>query len=161
MPSENLFPNPSFCFISRSCSAINTSHDADKSYFITTKHRALNGLGQRMTPGPTRNGDGEEDLVVTLILVVKPRSVIEACYLDVTDGQAKGEEPLDLFSDIKAVKPHPDPSEWDPSRSYPFPLAGDSAHLCSQVSSFFFLTSRQRQFRSAIFSEVPRSSFDA
>ncbi|CAM9319680.1 unnamed protein product, partial [Sphacelaria rigidula] len=39
---------------------------------------------------------------------------------------------MDLFSDVKSVKAHPDPSAWESSRSYPFPLGGDAPRLCSQ-----------------------------
>lgn len=115
------------------CSAINTGYDTDKSFFITTKHRALDGQCRPLATGLTRDSQGQEESVVTLVLVVKPRGVIEACYLDVSEGQAGGEEPLDLFSDIKNVEPHPDPSAWDSSRAYPFPLGGNSPRLCSQV----------------------------
>ncbi|CAM9770830.1 unnamed protein product, partial [Ascophyllum nodosum] len=82
--------------------------------------------------GETRDSEGREQRVVTLVLVVKPRGVIEACYLEVSTAQACGEEPLDLFSDIKFVQPHPDPSAWKPARSYPFPLGGGDPRLCSQ-----------------------------
>lgn len=116
-------------------SAINTGHDTDKSFFITTKHAALDGEGQPMAMGLSRDSEGREGKVLTLVLVVKPRSVIEACYLDVTEGQACGEEELDLFSDIKSVESHPNPSAWEPARAYPFPLGGDSgsSFLCSQA----------------------------
>lgn len=116
-------------------SAINTDHHADKSFFITTKHGALDGQRRPMAKGTTRSSEGREESVVTLVLVVKPRSVIEACFLEVSDAQACGEESLDLFSDIKSVKPHPDPSAWDSTRAYPFPLGGSSPRLCSQVIS--------------------------
>lgn len=86
-----------------------------------------------MATGLTRNSEGQEERVTTLVLVVKPRAVIEACYLDVSEGQACGEEELDLFSDIKSVNPHPNPSEWESARAYPFPLAGHGPYLCSQV----------------------------
>lgn len=86
-----------------------------------------------MATGLTRDSEGHEENVVTLVLVVRPRGVIEACYLEVSEAQACGEEHLDLFSDIKSVNPHPDPCAWEPSRAYPFPLGGDSSRLCSQV----------------------------
>lgn len=86
-----------------------------------------------MAAGLTRNSEGLEDLVTTLVLVVKPRGVIEACYLDVTEGQACGVEAIDLFSDIKNVKQHPNPAAWESSRAYPFPLGGNAPFLCSQV----------------------------
>lgn len=87
-----------------------------------------------MATGLTRDSEGREDHVLTLVLVVKPRAVIEACYLDVSEGQACGEEELDLFSDIKSVSPHPNPAAWEAARAYPFPLGGDSPFLCSQVN---------------------------
>lgn len=92
-----------------------------------------------MATGRTRDSEGREEDVLTLVLVVKPREVIEACYLDVTEGQACGEEELDLFSDIKSVKTHPNPSAWESARAYPFPLGGDSAFLCSQARLRAFL----------------------
>ncbi|CAM9665567.1 unnamed protein product [Scytosiphon promiscuus] len=116
----------------RSLSAINTEYDTDKSFFITTKHAAFDGERRKMAAGPTRTSEGREERVTTLVLVVKPRAVIEACYLDVTEGQACGEEELDLFSDIKNVKPHPKPSAWESKHAYPFPLGGDGPYLCSQ-----------------------------
>ncbi|CAN0227074.1 unnamed protein product, partial [Ectocarpus fasciculatus] len=116
----------------RSLSVINTGYDTDKSFFITTKHAAFDGQRRPMAAGLTRNSKGQEDLVTTLVLVVKPRGVIEACYLDVTEGQACGEEAIDLFSDIKNVKQHPNPSAWESSRSYPFPLGRSAPFLCSQ-----------------------------
>lgn len=105
----------------------------DKSFFITTKHAAVDGQGRLMATGLTRDSEGREENVLTLVLVVKPRAVIEACYLDVSEGQACGEEELDLFSDIKSVSPHPNPAAWESARAYPFPLGGDSPFLCSQV----------------------------
>ncbi|CAM9163485.1 unnamed protein product [Hapterophycus canaliculatus] len=116
----------------RSLSAINTEYDTDKSFFITTRHAACDGKQRMMATGPTRNSEGREERVTTLVLVVKPRSVIEACYLDVSEGQACGEEELDLFSDIKNVNPHPNPSAWESTRAYPFPLGGSGPYLCSQ-----------------------------
>lgn len=116
-------------------SVVNKAYDVDKSFFITTTHRALDGRRRRMTTGLTRDNEGKEESVVTLVLVVKPRGVIEACYLEISEGQACGEESLDLFSDIKSVKPHPDPSAWESSRAYTFPLGGNSPRLCSQVRS--------------------------
>ncbi|CAN0115950.1 unnamed protein product [Ectocarpus sp. 8 AP-2014] len=116
----------------RSLSVINTGYDTDKSFFITTKHAAFDGQRRPMAAGLTRNSEGLEDLVTTLVLVVKPRGVIEACYLDVTEGQACGEEAIDLFSDIKNVKQHPNPTAWESSRAYPFPLGGNAPFLCSQ-----------------------------
>lgn len=114
-------------------SVINTGYEMDKSFFITTKHKAFDGQRQPMATGPTRDSKGKEETVVTLVIVVKPRGVIEACYLDISDAQACGKQQLDLFSDIKSVQPHPDPSAWETSRAYPFPLGGNSPRLCSQV----------------------------
>lgn len=114
-------------------SVVNKGYDVEKSFFITTTHRALDGRRRRLATGLTRDSEGQEESAVTLILVVKPRGVIEACYLEISEGQACGEETLNLFSDIKSVKPHPDPSAWESSRAYPFPLGGNSPRLCSQV----------------------------
>lgn len=116
-----------------SYSVVNKGYEVDKSFFITTTHRALDGRRRRLATGLTRDSEGREASVATLVLVVKPRGVIEACYLEISEGQACGEETLDLFSDIKNVKPHPDPSTWESSRAYPFPLGGNSPRLCSQV----------------------------
>lgn len=122
------FPTPVMSY-----SVVNKGYDVDKSFFITTTHKALDGRRRPLTTGPTRDSEGREESAVTLVLVVKPRGVIEACYLEISEGQACGEEKLDLLSDIKSVKPHPDPSAWDSSRVYPFPLGGNSPRLCSQV----------------------------
>lgn len=122
-------PFPNIVFYS----VFNKGYDVDKSFFITTTHKALDGRRRPLTTGPTRDSEGQEESAVTLVLVVKPRGVIEACYLEISEGQACGEETLDLFSDIKSVIPHPDPSAWEASRAYPFPLGGNSPRLCSQV----------------------------
>ena len=122
------FPTPVIFY-----SVVNKGYDVDKSFFITTTHRALDGRRRRMATGLTRDSEGLEESAITLVLVVKPREVIEACYLEISEEQACGKEKFDLFSDIKSVKPHPDPSAWESSRVYPFPLGGNSPRLCSQV----------------------------
>lgn len=67
-------------------SVINTDPETDKSFFITTSHGARDGREQPLAAGRTRASDGQEELVITLVLVAKPRTVIEACYLEVSDG---------------------------------------------------------------------------
>ncbi|CAM9221204.1 unnamed protein product, partial [Laminaria digitata] len=129
---EELVPDMIIDPDTRSLSVVNKAYDVDKSFFITTTHRALDGRRRRMTTGLTRDNEGKEESAVTLVLVVKSRGVIEACYLEISEGQACGEESLDLFSDVKSVKPHPDPSAWESSRAYTFPLGGNSPRLCSQ-----------------------------
>ncbi|CAM9611397.1 unnamed protein product [Choristocarpus tenellus] len=113
-------------------SVINTHAEAEKSFFITTSHRVLNASNQPMATGVWRDEGGKEKQVVTLVLVTRPRQVLDVCYLDLSDAQANGEEPLDLYSDIKTLFPHPDPHTWIPSRAYNFPLGGDVPRLCSQ-----------------------------
>ncbi|CAM9668353.1 unnamed protein product [Discosporangium mesarthrocarpum] len=117
---------------SRMLSVINADDSVDKSFFITTSHRALDASHKPLASGVARGVDRQEKEVVTFVLVAAPQQVLDVCYLELGDAQANGEEPVDLYSDIKAVHPHPEPDTWVPSRAYPFPLGGDTPRLCSQ-----------------------------
>ena len=128
-------------------SVVNTSRTLDKAFFITIYHPAVNGLEEDMAFGTQRAGDGHEAPCITLVLVVRPRQIMDVCWLELPKGKkgkAKGKKKgkggagpgpqPQLRSIVNDVLPHPDPRGLDEGLVLPFPLGGPGPFLCSQAA---------------------------
>ena len=128
-------------------SVVNTSRTLDKAFFITIYHPAVNGLEEDMAFGTQRAGDGHEAPCITLVLVVRPRQIMDVCWLELPKakkGKAKGKKKgkggagpgpqPQLRSIVNDVLPHPDPQGLDEGLVLPFPLGGPGPFLCSQAA---------------------------
>ena len=111
-------------------SVINAS-GVTRSYFVTAGHKAVDRDGRALSMGTTRDAKGTVTECITFVVVAAPRQVVDLCYLKLS-RQAMKRRRVDVASDIKDVRPHPDPDGFDPARTYAFPLGGPGPFLCTQ-----------------------------
>lgn len=119
-------------------SVYNTSKTITKTFYISLLAPltpAVDSNGEALTMSVARTPEGQEvENCCTLICVVGPRRVIDLCFLASTSGLSaksalrhsvkRGSTVVwpPLYSDVKALKPHPDPASFDESHVYRFPL---------------------------------------
>ena len=117
--------------------AINSSHRF-KSYFISFPYLAIGKNNQKLKMGETTTKEGEKISVTTLIVVLKPRQIMDLCFVHTNNQET---EQIDLFSDIKELPEGWSFNEIDKSIKdkdikiigpYGFPIGGNIEVLCSQ-----------------------------
>jgi hypothetical protein len=119
-------------------SVYNTSKTLTKTFYISLLAPltpAVDAHGEEFTMSSTRTPDGDEvENCLTFIIVVGPRRVVDLCYLASTSGLSaksalrhsvkRGSKVVwpPLYSDVKVLKPHPNPAYFDDANVYRFPL---------------------------------------
>eukprot|EP00949_MAST-11_sp_MAST-11-sp1_P002021 g2021.t1 len=96
---ENEVPDISVDPETHMLSVINKSHSVRRSFFISTRNPVSDRNGKPMESGTSMNEQGETFAVTTLVLVALPRSIIDACYIQLDDGEDMSK--VDIVSDIK------------------------------------------------------------
>mmetsp|Transcript_27374 Transcript_27374/g.71788 ORF Transcript_27374/g.71788 Transcript_27374/m.71788 type:complete len:379 (+) Transcript_27374:184-1320(+) len=125
-------------------SIINPS-TATLSYFVTVDHPVLiGGAAADGAVGGVRGvaaaADGREPrplaahpAPVTFVVVLGPKNMADVCQIDVAAIDEDGPDfELRVSSDVKNVAPCVDTQEFDPARTYRFPLGPGGPYLCSQ-----------------------------
>lgn len=108
--------------------------DEPQTYYITTTFPCLGADERELASGKARMEDGSEVTCTTFVLYLPPQTHMIVCEVLVPDGWEDWEEGQ-LESDIQVHRPHSSPDDFDPARSYPFPLEAPEGHpgfLCSQ-----------------------------
>ncbi|CAE8633792.1 unnamed protein product [Polarella glacialis] len=111
-------------------SVINTS-DVERCYYLSlpAESGCATASGRRLATGTARDADGTVREVITFVLVVGPKKVMDVCELRGSLEPHSVEVQSDIVTLLPPPETHPSQEEL---RSYGFPLLGPGPFLCSQ-----------------------------
>ena len=118
----------------RLLSVINPSETHARSFTISVPHTLRDSAGKALAAAVTPAADGAAPPCTTLLLLLRPRTVMDVCYVELEQW------PPSIESDIKDVRfppAAPDLAGAPPLYAFPLPRSG-GPYLCSQGAGGYF-----------------------
>lgn len=138
LDEDDDFPDISIDPETNLLSVVNQS-TVDRSFYISLGHPIIDASGQQLAMGSAVDAKGVHSKVTTLILVVKPRTLMDVAYVIFANGQSV--KSVQLKSDVKNVSLGGGlaNSSQSPLISFVFPLPDEHGPwLCTQGFGGYF-----------------------